>query len=355
MAEGDNREKTEPATPKRLEDARKKGQLAQSKEIPATLVLLAGLLGFYFLGSYMSDNLLVIIRDLLGGVATDELTETNACNLLLSLLGQLGLALAPLMLMFLTAGIAGNVLQNRFLFTMEPLTPKFSKLDPIKGVTKLFSMQSLVEMFKSVAKIVIVGYVAYVTVKGEKENLLPLMMMEPVNILTYIGKVSFKICVRTLWVLVPLVALDYAFQRWNYNKSLKMTKQEVKDEFKHREGDPLIKGRIRSVQREMARRRMMEEVPEADVVITNPTELAIALRYDREAMSSPKVVAKGAGFVAKRIREIAVESRVPVVEDKPLARSLYKLVDIGQVIPPDMYKAVAEVLAYVYRLKNRIQ
>jgi len=353
MPGGKDQEKTEPATPKRLEDAKKKGQLAQSKEIPSTLVLLAGILVFYFFGSNIGQNLQEIMGDLFGGLGGQELTNTSIYNLLLNILGRVGLLLSPLMLVFLAAGVVGNVLQNGFLFTLEPLTPKFSKLDPVKGLTKLFSAQSLVELIKSIAKIAIVGYVAFLTVKEEQENLLPLMMMEPVNILAYIGKVSLKICIRTLWVLVPLVALDYAFQRWNHSKSLRMSKQEVKDEFKQREGDPLVKGRIRSIQREMAKRRMMDEVPKADVVITNPTELAVALHYDRAEMPAPKVVAKGAGFIAERIREIAMEHGVPIVEDKPLAKSLFKLVEVGQFLPSNLYKAVAEVLAYVYRLKNR--
>lgn len=354
MPEGNDQEKTEPATPKRLEEAREKGQLAQSREIPSTLVLMVVLLAFYYGGSHVGENLLIMLHDLFSNAVTTELLQSNIYGFLLNILGQLALVVAVPMVACLIAGVLGNVLQNGFLFTIEPLMPKFSKLNPIKGLKKIFSAQSLVELAKSVAKIVIVGYVAFATVNGERENILPLMMMEPLNILAYIGKVSFKICIRTLWVLIPLVALDYAFQRWQHQKNLKMTKQEVKDELKHREGDPLIKGRIKSIQREMARRRMMEEVPKADVVITNPTELAIALRYDGETMSAPKVVAKGAGFIAKRIRQIASDNGIPIVEDKPLARTLFKLVDTGQHVPTNLYKAVAEVLAYVYRLKNRV-
>ena len=352
MAVGKDQEKTEPATPKRKEEARNKGEVAQSKEIPSTLVLLTGLMVFYFFGSHMIQNLLTVVHDLLVGVGSLELTRANIYRFSLSILGQIALILAPLMMALVIAGVAGNVLQKGFLFTGHPLIPKFSKISPIKGATKMFSSQSLVELLKSIMKILVVGYVAFLTVNGEKENLLPLMMMEPAYVLTYIGKVSFKICVRTLWILIPLAALDYAFQRWHYEKNLKMSKQEVKDEMKQREGDPLVKGRIKSVQREMARRRMMEEVPKADVVITNPTELAVALRYDRTEMSAPKVVAKGAGFIAGRIREIAAQAKVPIVENRSLARTLFRSVEIGQYIPETLYKAVAEVLAYVYQLKG---
>ncbi|MFH1624585.1 MAG: flagellar biosynthesis protein FlhB [Pseudomonadota bacterium] len=352
MPRGKDNEKTEPATPKRREEARKKGQVAQSREIPTIVVLLGSLLVFYFFGSYMIHHLSVMIQGILDSIGTLQLDETNVYHFLLGVLRQMAVLLAPLMLAVMVAGIGGNILQKGFLFTADPLIPKLSKVNPIKGVAKMFSTQSLMETAKSIAKIAIVGYIAFVTVKAERENFLPLMMMETGGVLAYIGEVSFKICVRTLWVLIPLGILDYAFQRWDYEQNLKMSKQEVKDEFKQREGDPLIKARIRSIQREMAQRRMMAEIPKADVVITNPTELAVALRYDSETMPAPKVVAKGAGFVAERIREKAVLSGVLVVENKPLAKSLFKLVDIGQYIPAALYKAVAEVLAYVYRLRR---
>jgi len=353
MPFGKDQDKTETATPKRREEAKKKGQVVQSKEIPSILVLLASLFVFYFFGSYIGQNVLEMMHGLLNGVGSSQLNETSAYDLLLKVLRKMGMILAPLMTAVFIAGVAANLLQKGFIFSAEPITPKLSKLDPIKGIKKMVSTQALVELAKSILKIIIVGYVVFLAVKGEKDNLLPLMMMDPVNILAYIGKVSFKICMRVIWVLVPLAALDYIFQKWDFEQNLKMTKQEVKDEFKQREGDPQVKAKIRSIQKEMARRRMMEEVPKADVVITNPTELAIALQYNNETMSAPKVVAKGAGFIAGHIRDKAVESGVPLIENKPLAKSLYKMVEIGQYIPAKLYKAVAEVLAYVYRLKNR--
>ena len=224
MPEGKDQDKTEPATPKRLEDARNKGQVAQSREIPSTLVLLAGVLVIYFFGSNIGHNLQAIIGGLLSNIGAYELTNTRVYNLMRDVLGQVGLLLAPLFIVLLVAGLAGNLLQNGFLFTLEPLVPKLSKLDPIKGVKKLFSAQSLVELIKSIAKITIVGSVTFLTVKGEQENILPIMMMEPISILTYIGKVSFKICIQTLWVLVPLVALDYTFQRWKHSKDLRRSR-----------------------------------------------------------------------------------------------------------------------------------
>jgi len=196
--------------------------------------------------------------------------------------------------------------------------------------------------------------VTYLTVRGELDNIVPIMDMEVWSILSYMGSVCFKIILRTSWVLIVLALLDYAFQRWNFQQEAKMSKQEVKDEFKQREGDPLVKSKIRQVQREMARRRMMEAVPKADVVITNPVHLAVAIEYNVQQMMSPKVTAKGSRLIAERIKEVAREYQIPVIEDKPLAQAIFSGVEIGQEIPVVFYKAVAEILAYVYRLKNKV-
>jgi len=226
-------------------------------------------------------------------------------------------------------------------------------LDPIKGFTRIFSKETMVELVKNIFKVVIVGYVTYLTVKGELNQVVPIMDMEVWSILSYIGEICFKIILRTSWVLIVLALLDYSFQRWNFLQEAKMTKQEVKDEFKQREGDPLVRSRIRQVQREMARRRMMEAVPKADVVITNPVHLAVAVEYNTKQMMAPKVTAKGSRLIAERIKEVARECQIPIIEDKPLAQALFGSVEIGQEIPVVFYKAVAEILAYVYRLKNK--
>jgi flagellar biosynthetic protein FlhB len=250
------------------------------------------------------------------------------------------------------AGLASNYLQVGFLFSLDSLTPKLSKLDPIKGFSKIFSKQTLVELLKNIFKVVIVGSVAYFTVKDELNHMIPLMDMEIWAILSYIGSVCFKILLRTSWLLIVLALLDFAFQRWDFQQEAKMAKQEVKDEFKQREGDPLVKSRIRQVQREMARRRMMEAVPKADVVITNPVHLAVALEYNAQ-MLAPRVTAKGARLMAERIKEIARQNQVPLVENKPLAQALFKGAEIGKEIPTVFYKAAAEIMAYVYQLKNK--
>jgi flagellar biosynthetic protein FlhB len=202
-------------------------------------------------------------------------------------------------------------------------------------------------------KLSIVSYVAYVTVKGEIDGLPSLMDRSIGDITAYMGEISFKIILRTSWVLVVLAILDYVYQRWEFEKGLKMSRQEIKDEFRQTEGDPLIKARIKRIQREMARKRMMAKVPKADVVITNPDHIAIAIEYDQSKMFAPIVVAKGAGFLAERIRELARQNNVPVIENKPLAQVLYKMVKVEEVIPENLYKAVAEVLAYVYGLKDK--
>jgi flagellar biosynthetic protein FlhB len=352
MPDRNYQDKTEPATPKRREEARKKGQIAQSREISSVLVLLSGLGVFFFSGLHIFQGLSNLMRGVFQNIATLRLQEGSMSVFLLEIFQQIFIILMPLMLAVVVAGIAANLLQVGFLFTMEPLTPKLSKLNPFSGIKRLLSLRSLAELSKSILKIVVVGGIAFLMVKGELENIPSLMHMAVNEILSFFGRVSFKIGFYTCLTLIVLALLDYGFQRWQHEKSLRMTKQEVKDELKQREGDPAVKARIRGVQREMAQRRMMESVPKADVVITNPTRLAIALRYDAEKMMAPKVTAKGAGFIAERIKELAKNNGVPVVEHKPLAQTLFKVVEIGGIIPASLYKAVAEILAYVYGLKT---
>ncbi|MBW1700754.1 MAG: flagellar biosynthesis protein FlhB [Deltaproteobacteria bacterium] len=352
MPEGSNQEKTEPATPKRRQEAREKGQVAQSREISSTLVLLSGLGFFALSGSWMFLNLSEFMGGIFQNINSLRFDGSSVYPFLLEVLQRVFMILMPLMLLVLIAGIAANLLQVGFLFTGKPLVPKLSKLNPINGIKKLFSLRSLVELVKSVFKLLFVGGIAFLLLKGELETIPSLMQMGVGDILSFIGRVAFKICFYTCLALIILAALDYAYQRWQHEKDLKMTKQEVKDELKQREGDPIVKARIKSIQREMSQRRMMEMVPEADVVITNPTNLAIALKYTAEGMMAPRVIAKGAGFIAERIKEIAREKGIPIIENKPLAQTLFKVVGIGDFIPVNLYRAVAEILAYVYRLKG---
>jgi flagellar biosynthetic protein FlhB len=355
MAEESFQEKTEQPTPKKIADARKKGTVAQSREIPSAIILLTSLGFFFFSGSWMFSSLSEFMGGILRNIGSFRIHDiTTASTLSVIILKNVLSIILPFMLAVVAAGIVANIVQIGFLFSPEAFSPKLSKFNPIKGIKKLFSLKSLVELVKSLIKITFVSGIAYLTIKTELKTIPTLMQMDIKDIISFIGTTSFKICLYVSMALIIMAVLDYAYQKYEHIKSLKMTKQEVKDENKQTEGDPKVKARIRSIQIEMSRRRMMESVPEADVVITNPTHLAIALKFDSEKMIAPKIVAKGAGKIAERIREIAGENHVPIVENKPLARTIFKIAEIGDYIPAELYQAVAEVLAYVYRLKGSI-
>ncbi len=250
-------------------------------------------------------------------------------------------------------GAASYAMQKGFTLTGKPLTPDFSRINPVNGVKRLFSLNSAAELLKSLLKISILSYVVYTNVAREWGNLPFLMDMEVGAFMTYLGSVTFRIMTKTVWVLAVIAIVDYVFQRWNFEKSLRMSKDEIKEEMKEQEGDPAVKARIKNIQRQLARKRMMQEVPNADVVVTNPTHFAVALRYDRKKSKAPVVVAKGADRIAEKIKELAKKHRVPVIENRPLAQSIYKYVEIGREIPENLYRAVAEILAYVYRLRSK--
>jgi len=353
MAENDEgQERTEEATGRRREEAREKGQVARSQEVVSVSILVAALIYFYFGSTNLVKNIMQLMTDGFRNAARGDLNPDSIVSLGIDMFIKGFIIVIPLMLAVLVAGVLGNVMQVGFMFSTEALEPKISKIDPIKGFQNKFSLRSIVELIKSLFKIIITGAVAYLIVKGEIYNIIPLMEQSVWATLLYLSKICFKIILATTIVLVLLAILDYAYQRWEYEKSLRMTKQEIKDEYKNTEGDPLIKARIRRIQREMARKRMMEQVPKADVVITNPTHLALAIQYNPESMMAPVLVAKGAGYVAQKIREIARENDVTIIEDKPLAQVLYKTVDVNETIPEDLYRAVAEVLAFVYEQKK---
>ncbi|BBO66773.1 flagellar biosynthetic protein FlhB [Desulfosarcina alkanivorans] len=353
MAGGSSQDKTEQPTGKKLSDARQKGNVAQSREVPSVLILSGSVGVLFFAGSWMLGRLTNTMRGMYQQAGTLDMVPETMHTLFWDIFINTVVILVPLMLVVMTAGVVGNVAQFGFLFTGEKLTPSLAKLNPISGLKKLFSLRSLVELGKSIIKLVIISGVAFIVLRRYLDQIPGLMQLSIGNILSFIGQVSFQMCLYTCMVLFLMAVLDFAYTKWQHQQDLKMTKQEVKDEFKQREGDPAVKARIRSVQREMARKRMMEAVPEATVVITNPTHLAIALKYE-EGMSAPVVVAKGAGFVARKIKDIAAANDIPLVENKPLARAMFKSTEIGDFIPADLYRAVAEILAYVYRLKGLV-
>jgi flagellar biosynthetic protein FlhB len=251
------------------------------------------------------------------------------------------------------AALAANLTQVGFLITPKPLMPKLSRLSPLKGMQRFFSARSLVELAKSILKLVVVGLVVYLAIRAEFNRILELSALKPSLLLVEIGRLAGLVLLKAAIVILLIAMFDYAYTRYEYEKSLKMSKHEVKEEFRQTEGDPQVKSKIRGLQLRAALRRMMKKIPQADVVITNPIHIAVALKYDSKRDRAPIVLAKGARRVAERIKEIAREHDIPIVENPPLAQMLYKLVDIGQEIPAELYRAVAEILAFVYRLKRR--
>ena len=352
MAEESFQERTEQATPKKREEARKKGQVAKSRELSSVAVLLTGIFTLFYGSAYFYHNLAGILRHYLSQAADHAITVDAMPGIGLFALRQLSVTLLPLFFTLMVVAVVSNYLQVGTLISFEAIIPKFSKLNPLEGFKRLFSAQAMMEFAKSLFKLVVVGWIAWDTMGAEMENLPPLIHKTPGAILNYVGHVSFTLFWKVCLVMIFLAIVDFIFQKWDFEKNLRMTKQEVKEEHKQTEGDPHVKSRIRSIQREMAQKRMMAEVPEADVVITNPTHLAVALKYDSSNMEAPQVVAKGAGHVAERIRKLARENGVPVIENKPLARSLFRLVEVGRTIPENLYQAVAQVLAHVYRLRK---
>jgi flagellar biosynthetic protein FlhB len=354
MAEATGQERTEKATGKRRMEARKRGQVAISREIPSTLILFTLLGVFVFAGPHLLDQLTRLVAGIFGRLNSIRVHTLSDAGALMADLTQTALLLlAPICLPLLVAGFIGNVAQIGFELHAEAMSPKFSKLNPLAGLKRIFSLRGLVELAKSLLKIVFVGGIAWSVVSGYLKEFPSLVRRDLGGIWDFANTAAFKIILYVCLALLVLAALDYLYQRWQHEESLKMTKQEVKDERKQTEGDPQVKSRIRSLQRQAAYQRMMAEVPKSDVVITNPTHLAVALRFDPAEMSAPRVTAKGADYIAERIRDIARENNVPIVENKPLAQALYKMADLGDYIPVDLYRAVAEVLAYVYRLKGR--
>ncbi|MDY0219633.1 MAG: flagellar biosynthesis protein FlhB [Desulfobacterium sp.] len=345
-------EKTEDASSRKLEKAREEGQVAKSIEIPSVVVVMAGALALYAFAFFIYQRLMNVMHDGLAFTGVPLVNDVEVVHLLLVCTQRLFIILAPLLAAVFVGAFASNLFQVGFVISWKAIAPKFSRIDPIKGFAQKFSSKALMEFVKSILKITIISVVTYMVVKSEIHNIVRLYDTGVAAILLYILKISLEIFIKVLLVMVVLAVMDFAFQRWKFMEDQKMTKQEVKDEHKQAEGDPQVKSRIRQLQAEAARKRMMSDVPKADVVVTNPTRLAIAVKYDGMTMEAPTVVAKGAGAVAANIRRIAMESDVPLVENKTLARNLYKMVDVGQEVPTELFQAVAELLAQVYKLKG---
>ncbi len=354
MAEENKDQKTEEASAKRIQEAEEKGNFTHSREMTSSFILMAAILAFFAIGQQGPIKMMDTWRAILTQSHALTLSSEELYRVFLVVLKSTFFILAPILFTIMFAGIVSNLIQTRgFKVSFHPLLPKFNKLNPLKGFGRIFSKNSAMELFKSLFKITLVSVIAYQTIKGHWDQIPPLMGFGVGQSMVFMGEVALEIMFKVLLAMILLAAFDYAFQRFTYLENLRMTKQEVKDERKETEGNPQIKQRIRAVQTEMMRRRMMSAVPEADVVVTNPTELAVAIKYDLDNYDAPIVVAKGAGPIAKKIRLIAQDNDVPIVENKPLARVLHKTVEVGQLIPASLYKAVAEILAYVYRLKGK--
>lgn len=342
--------KTEKPTSRKLSKAREEGQVAKSQEVSSAFILLTGLGFFLFWGGSFFSTPARFMRHVFQNVVLLKVTPESLYSLFLLTLKQMAGLLLPLMLVLLVVGLAANLIQVGFKITPNAMQPKFSKFNPISGFKSRFmSLRPVVELVKAVLKIGLLGYIAYSVYHRNFAGFFDLLNQPVPLILAFIARVAFEILWRCGLMMLVLSLFDYIYQRWDFMENQKMSKQDIKDEMKQSEGDPQVKSRIRSMQMSIARQRMMQAVPKADVVITNPTHIAVALIYDETQAEAPLLIAKGAGLVAEKIKRIARENGVPVVENKALARLIFKTVELNQMIPENLYQAVAEVLAYVYR------
>lgn len=357
FANDEGGEKTEDATPKKLKEARDEGQVAKSTELNTAVMLFALFLVLkIYIGSI--GNQFIDVYEKIYGSITLVVEDDMSMNIIMSLLGYsiktIIIIALPIFLVGVVVGFLVDKVQIKWKVTTKPLKPKLSKLDPIKGFKKMFSKEKLVQLLFSLLKIILIGVLVYDTLKDQWGLILSLYDFSLFQAIGVIGSMVISLGMQISSVFLVIGFADLFYQRMKFKKDMKMSKKEVKDEWKNAEGDPHIKGKIKSKMLEASRRRMMNAIPNADVVITNPTHFAVALQYDRESGSAPVVVAKGADFMAQKIKDIAKENKVEIVENKPLARMLYFNVEIDQEIPQELYQMVAEILAYVYRIKNKI-
>jgi len=354
MAEQEGQEKTEVPTEKKRRESREEGQVAFSKELSSAALLAGIVLTLVATSPIILDAMRQLMSQIFRDLAQrKELSIDSIFTLSGEILSIILPAFAPFAAVIIFAGIFASVLQVGVQITFKAISPKFNKISPLTGLKRLFSSQSLADFLKSMAKLIIVGFVGYLTYIDKITELNGLFVLTPESILIYNFTVVAEVAGKIVLALVAIAIFDYFYQRWHHEQQLMMTKQEVKDETKQTEGDPQLKARIRQIQREMSNARMMQEVPKADAVIVNPTHFSVAILYDRDVMSAPEVIAKGADHLALRMRTVARENNVPILERPELARDLYANVEIGDDIPERFYKAIAEILAFVYRLRKR--
>lgn len=354
MAEDSDLERTEPASARKLEQAREKGNVPRSRELATLAVLLASVAVIAMMGLFMFQGLDRIMRNAL---SFDQADVANASMMGRNLFeaGMEGVLLyLPMALTVVIAAVAANLMLSGWVFSTEALAFNFSKLNPISGIGRMFSMNSLAELVKALLKGSLIAGVAGWMVWYQRDAILALATQPLESAITQFAQIALLTFLASVAAFTVIVLLDVPFQVWHYHHGLRMTKEEVRQEGKEIEGDPQIKARIRSLQREVARRRMMQAIPQADVVVTNPLHFAVALKYEEKGMTAPIVIAKGSQLVAERIKELAREHRVPVVEAPPLARALHRHVEVGDVVPGALFTAVAQVLAYVYQLNHSL-
>ena len=352
MAEGSDQEKTEAPSPQRLEKAREDGQVVQSRELSTFVILMVGGSALWMMASGLGQTLSHIVQSALQfnpGIARDS---SHVMAQLSDQFFEAALALAPFLGLMVVATLAAPLMLSGWLFSTKALAPKFDRLNPLSGIKRMFSSQGLIELVKSLAKVGLLGSVAAWLIWSNLDAIFSLSLESPSLAIRHMGDLIGKVFLLASGAMILIVVIDLPYQLWSHHNKLKMTKEELRQEAKESEGDPHLKARIRSQQREVARRRMMSEVPTADVVITNPTHFAVALKYSEGKMGAPRVVAKGADEVAARIRALAAEHNVPLLEAPPLARALFRHTELGDEIPATLYAAVAEVLAYVFQLRH---
>ncbi|MDW7613337.1 flagellar biosynthesis protein FlhB [Peribacillus simplex] len=347
-------EKTEKATPKKRQDSKKKGQVAKSQDVNTSVNLIAVFSVLLLMGPYMYNHLLGLMKEYLQHFTLTGFSEENVQIIMIEVLKEMGLVLGPIFAATIVAGVLANVMQIGFLFSAESIQFKLEKLDPIKGFKRIFSMRAIVELLKSILKISFVGFVAFYVLWQRMGEIMMLSQISVEAAMATLADITITAGFYAAVALLFIALLDYLYQKYDFEKNIRMSKQDIKDEYKNSEGDPLIKSKIKQKQRQMAAQRMMQEIPNADVVITNPTHFAIALKYDEDKAEAPYVVAKGVDFVAQKIKFIAKENDVIMVENRPLARSLYDQAELGQAIPEEFFKAVAEILAFVYKTKGKL-
>ncbi|MBI3803015.1 MAG: flagellar biosynthesis protein FlhB [Nitrospirae bacterium] len=349
----EDQERTEQATPKRREEARSRGQVPRSREIYSAALILGGVFGFSMLGPMVVSEMQKMMVQTLGALSAAPMTETSLYQLATAHFSRTLWVLVPVMGLLALISLAAAFGQQGWVWSTTALSPDWSRLNPLKGFQKFLSIQAAAELIKTLIKFLAVGGLSYLLIRQALPALSVAIQSEPAQMPGLAGRMIYRFALTTGILIAFIGGADYLFQWWSMERSLRMSRQDIKDEMRQSEGDPMLRARVRSIQREMARKRMMADVPKADVVVTNPTHLAVALLYQHGKMSAPKVVAKGAGFVAERIRELARQNGVPVIENKPLARALFKTVKIGDPVPSKLYRAVAEILAYVYRLRGK--